>query len=106
MMNSGLSILDCFLSIKTPRSVDQQRFNKSRGHHIGGLSNADRATQHGVDGLACSTAITVARSEEHTSELQSQSNLVCRLLLEKKKEMSRHFVKSPSTICMPPCLRA
>src|SRR2546430_9625338 len=27
---------------------------------------------------------TVSRSEEHTSELQSQSNLVCRLLLEKK----------------------
>src|SRR2546430_7590383 len=30
-----------------------------------------------------------ARSEEHTSELQSQSNLVCRLLLEKKKKI-RH----------------
>src|SRR2546427_3751155 len=29
------------------------------------------------------------RSEEHTSELQSQSNLVCRLLLEKKKKISR-----------------
>src|SRR2546430_7190825 len=28
-----------------------------------------------------------ARSEEHTSELQSQSNLVCRLLLEKKKNV-------------------
>src|SRR5256886_6786262 len=28
-----------------------------------------------------------ARSEEHTSELQSQSNLVCRLLLEKKKRL-------------------
>src|SRR2546430_12619160 len=28
------------------------------------------------------------RSEEHTSELQSQSNLVCRLLLEKKKQIS------------------
>src|SRR5438270_9849523 len=28
------------------------------------------------------------RSEEHTSELQSQSNLVCRLLLEKKKKQS------------------
>src|SRR2546427_12151891 len=28
-----------------------------------------------------------ARSEEHTSELQSQSNLVCRLLLEKKKRI-------------------
>src|SRR2546427_7241877 len=31
-----------------------------------------------------------ARSEEHTSELQSQSNLVCRLLLEKKKKHSKH----------------
>src|SRR2546430_4319705 len=30
------------------------------------------------------------RSEEHTSELQSQSNLVCRLLLEKKKNINDH----------------
>src|SRR2546430_12735150 len=30
------------------------------------------------------------RSEEHTSELQSQSNLVCRLLLEKKKHNKKH----------------
>src|SRR5690606_41185836 len=30
-----------------------------------------------------------ARSEEHTSELQSRENLVCRLLLEKKKKNSR-----------------
>src|SRR2546430_11290407 len=30
------------------------------------------------------------RSEEHTSELQSQSNLVCRLLLEKKSKNGRH----------------
>src|SRR6516165_3104316 len=33
------------------------------------------------------------RSEEHTSELQSQSNLVCRLLLEKKKE--RDYAAGP-----------
>src|SRR2546430_10027513 len=32
---------------------------------------------------------SVRRSEEHTSELQSQSNLVCRLLLEKKKKIKR-----------------
>src|SRR2546430_8133363 len=32
------------------------------------------------------TRLCLARSEEHTSELQSQSNLVCRLLLEKKKK--------------------
>src|SRR2546430_7275259 len=31
----------------------------------------------------------LSRSEEHTSELQSQSNLVCRLLLEKKK---KHYI--------------
>src|SRR6266446_8266610 len=33
----------------------------------------------------------IARSEEHTSELQSPCNLVCRLLLEKKKKKIRHF---------------
>src|SRR2546430_10377996 len=32
------------------------------------------------------TVFTSPRSEEHTSELQSQSNLVCRLLLEKKRQ--------------------
>src|SRR6266478_8737657 len=39
-----------------------------------------------------------ARSEEHTSELQSQSNLVCRLLLEKKKKKNNkphHSTKKP-----------
>src|SRR2546430_8101734 len=32
--------------------------------------------------------VKASRSEEHTSELQSQSNLVCRLLLEKKKKIT------------------
>src|SRR2546430_12612238 len=35
-----------------------------------------------------------SRSEEHTSELQSQSNLVCRLLLEKKKKSSTRTANS------------
>src|SRR2546430_3241630 len=35
-------------------------------------------------------AVAELRSEEHTSELQSQSNLVCRLLLEKKKTKSTY----------------
>src|SRR5476651_2826846 len=34
-----------------------------------------------------------ARSEEHTSELQSRQYLVCRLLLEKKKQQPRHVVQ-------------
>src|SRR2546430_12804429 len=37
-----------------------------------------------------STRSVLWRSEEHTSELQSQSNLVCRLLLEKKKMITQH----------------
>src|SRR5258706_3683027 len=35
---------------------------------------------------------TTTRSEEHTSELQSLTNLVCRLLLEKKKQMDTHSI--------------
>src|SRR5256886_9205909 len=35
--------------------------------------------------IATAPKLAATRSEEHTSELQSQSNLVCRLLLEKKK---------------------
>src|SRR2546430_3970752 len=39
------------------------------------------------------------RSEEHTSELQSQSNLVCRLLLEKKKDRLRHHLHRLARLC-------
>src|SRR2546430_13515750 len=40
------------------------------------------------------------RSEEHTSELQSQSNLVCRLLLEKKKQKETvRYNSNADTIC-------
>src|SRR5688572_31626259 len=45
-------------------------------NHVCALSLATRPVPGGAGG--------VRRSEEHTSELQSQSNLVCRLLLEKK----------------------
>src|SRR2546430_12493814 len=42
-----------------------------------------------------------SRSEEHTSELQSQSNLVCRLLLEKKKKKTKYTKYSYNTISLP-----
>src|SRR5260370_15888433 len=45
-----------------------------------------------LDAESNSIAIIVKRSEEHTSELQSHLNLVCRLLLEKKK---RRFSRPP-----------
>src|SRR5260370_17422507 len=48
------------------------------------------------------------RSEEHTSELQSHLNLVCRLLLEKKKKQNHHISThptrlSPLTTANPTC---
>src|SRR5205085_10008108 len=53
----------------------------------------------GVEALADREGVELGRreprSEEHTSELQSQSNLVCRLLLEKKKKYTMHNVDSP-----------
>src|SRR2546427_3717520 len=56
-----------------------------------GLLNEDDPGQAGAARLAlgqlaeASGGLVYYRSEEHTSELQSQSNIVCRLLLEKKK---------------------
>src|SRR2546427_3195146 len=70
-------------------------------HHqlveVGALFNAGRfdGVAHALDGRERSVqhnaadrlrGLVESRSEEHTSELQSQSNLVCRLLLEKKKK--------------------
>src|SRR5256885_9272725 len=39
------------------------------------------------------------RSEEHTSELQSPCNLVCRLLLEKKKQSARDRAQTEARVC-------
>src|SRR2546430_8395845 len=44
----------------------------------------------------------IKRSEEHTSELQSQSNLVCRLLLEKKKKKRLFHKKQRNTTSVCP----
>src|SRR2546427_467137 len=49
-----------------------------------------RTISHGAGlAVAASPQLYKSRSEEHTSELQSQSNLVCRLLLEKKKNSAQ-----------------
>src|SRR2546427_9498390 len=62
------------------------------GTHGAGRGNGATLLVHPRNrgkGVALATGIAAAldgRSEEHTSELQSQSNLVCRLLLEKKKK--------------------
>src|SRR2546430_10120432 len=64
--------------------------------HVGDLPAGTRATagaagRPGEGRGGCGPeADQPFRSEEHTSELQSQSNLVCRLLLEKKKKNTHH----------------
>src|SRR2546430_6475021 len=56
-----------------------------------------REVLHGDTGCVGTIGDT-GRSEEHTSELQSQSNLVCRLLLEKKKKKKKHRYKRAASI--------
>src|SRR5438552_12565021 len=51
------------------------------------------ATSAGAAALFLALALLAARSEEHTSELQSPDHLVCRLLLEKKKK-NKNKIKS------------
>src|SRR5256885_12773723 len=46
----------------------------------------------------------IDRSEEHTSELQSPCNLVCRLLLEKKKALHENDVGSHGICIADPCM--
>src|SRR5256885_8359653 len=58
----------------------------ARGHGVhGARADAQRGARADVRGPAPGPHAKGSRSEEHTSELQSPCNLVCRLLLEKKK---------------------
>src|SRR5438270_6767275 len=59
-------------------------------------------TETGIELLQSRLRQLHSRSEEHTSELQSQSNLVCRLLLEKKK-IQNSVSATSDTIQRPSC---
>src|SRR2546427_5939628 len=54
-------------------------------HHDPEAAVGRRRVEGDLDRTELADGLPGERSEEHTSELQSQSNLVCRLLLEKKK---------------------
>src|SRR5437588_5640268 len=85
-------------------------FRSGRARHcrIGGGCHdgrAGRSSDRRLSGLVrlpwrlCRKSTLATRSEEHTSELQSHSDLVCRLLLEKKKKKTykRHIENQKST---------
>src|SRR2546430_10095572 len=69
------------------RRLGQRSFELARFRHLRGelLLRGPPAFVARVDLRKVPRVLDRDRSEEHTSELQSQSNLVCRLLLEKKK---------------------
>src|SRR5438093_9719979 len=62
-----------------------------------GLLTGYRLVDTKLPGLIQRQQTVSQRSEEHTSELQSLTNLVCRLLLEKKNKLSKIFLPSNLT---------
>src|SRR2546430_13125185 len=79
-----LSLHDA-LPISTPRCGPEYFFRRRRNPAHPAIRRFRRCRAQSRR-LSCTCS---RRSEEHTSELQSQSNLVCRLLLEKKKNIQK-----------------
>src|SRR2546430_9168049 len=71
------------------------QFQQGRGHGFGISGGVNQGTSN----------VAGDRSEEHTSELQSQSNLVCRLLLEKKKRTQHHITQLTKQLSPVPSAR-
>src|SRR2546426_6374992 len=78
--SAGVRYVTMSQTIVVAAVVTRSRYAKPRG------SSAERPNP------SCATSEKTSRSEEHTSELQSPCNLVCRLLLEKKKK-KRHLAR-------------
>src|SRR5260370_9704062 len=80
------------------RSLIRDRFNqhdaKPERRRVGGRTE----TSADVREHSAERRRDDARSEEHTSELQSHLNLVCRLLLEKKKKRNQNISTSNSAL--------
>src|SRR2546426_4409084 len=68
--------------------LDRRRFLQLAAASLA-LAGLSACTRQPLEGI---------RSEEHTSELQSPCNLVCRLLLEKKKQYSRHSARADQRV--------
>src|SRR2546430_12721567 len=72
--------LPIYQNLAKPSALDRHAHGRATENCMGCGVRASPSRQ------IASTSLNTARSEEHTSELQSQSNLVCRLLLEKKNK--------------------
>src|SRR2546427_1250692 len=81
---AGIAVEEPTISVDC--KVNDAPFAGREGKFVTGRQLRERLFRE----LERNVALRVERSEEHTSELQSQSNLVCRLLLEKKKAAGTH----------------
>src|SRR2546430_6081383 len=87
---------------RPPRSTLFPYTTLFRSHHCCDRDSRLCLSIHGLHCAGWAWRHSCMRSEEHTSELQSQSNLVCRLLLEKKKTSMWNLNNKqtmPSTLC-------
>src|SRR5438034_7544946 len=87
-------------AIRNPKDEPSQDWDQrivERVHYLPDeeelLREVHRASKKGKLPGEVTAALDQWRSEEHTSELQSHSDLVCRLLLEKKKKNNRSTIK-------------
>src|SRR2546430_3887944 len=85
------STLFPYTTLFRSRLVRLQQHQRSQGAHRPAAADARQQARR-AGGSTRGGHRRRDRSEEHTSELQSQSNLVCRLLLEKKKNKITHAV--------------
>src|SRR5436190_16728739 len=90
----GLASVACTwmfrVASSTIESIAVTRPEKSAPGRLSDVMRTVRPTRIWLEDCCASVAL---RSEEHTSELQSHSDLVCRLLLEKKKEKRQKSLK-------------
>src|SRR5690606_42062946 len=87
---STLSLHDALPISAALSDIEQQQFQQAKAL----LQAEDYAAAVAVlQQLAKAVPAASGRSEEHTSELQSRENLVCRLLLEKKNSKNRHYYR-------------
>src|SRR2546430_8948182 len=96
-----LAVAGRYVLLEDPQELGHDRVAFERHleapvHVDGRLGLLERAGQRDPD----VGVLRFPRSEEHTSELQSQSNLVCRLLLEKKKKQISTIISLPVSIAV------
>src|SRR2546422_5145541 len=76
-------------SVRATASTASSNCRANAPSRAGSIPAAPLASSSAVSFVLVSPSTEMARSEEHTSELQSRLHLVCRLLLEKKKKQQR-----------------